>query len=262
MARSTRRSALRLALILGFAGLVMARPWQGLRTPEVAFEDLPDLPPLRRLAGSGDRPAGALGTAVFVGLAPPDAQSIVPPQLVARLRREICEVLPLSWTRAEPIPITYFTDINCGVCRRLEADLRALDGEEPAFRLITREYPVLGPRSTAAARLVRAAAAQGRSEDVRAALMTRPAPDRAEAVAAFADRQGLRTDALVEAWQSADVRDSLLEDRALAHLFALPGTPGLVVGRTVVSGAPDRQTLAALISRERADGPPAACTPS
>ncbi len=41
--------------------------------------------------------------------------------------------------------------------------------------------------------------------------------------------------------------------------FRRRGTPGLMVGRTVVNGAIDEATLGALIERERADGPPPGC---
>jgi protein-disulfide isomerase len=262
VARATRRDVLRIGVILTLAGLVMARPWQGLRAPDLAFEDIADLPPLRRLAGPGQQfSGGSAGDAVLVGLEPPGARAPDTDMDPARLRREICRRLDLSWPPGGPVPVTYFTDINCPVCRQLEADLRDLseDRDEPAFRLAIREYPVFGPRSEAAARVIRAAAGQGRAEAVRRHLLTRPAPETEAAVAALAAALTLDGEGLLAAWKSPEAARSLREDRALAGLLAIPGTPGLVVGRTVIVGAPGRARLAALLAAEAGAGTPEAC---
>jgi protein-disulfide isomerase len=59
--------------------------------------------------------------------------------------------------------------------------------------------------------------------------------------------------------QSPETARAIAESRALARLFAFPGTPALIVGRTVVVGEIDDATLRALIDREREDGPIPAC---
>ncbi|MFW5881028.1 MAG: DsbA family protein, partial [Roseicyclus sp.] len=120
-------------------------------------------------------------------------------------------------------------------------------------------YPVFGARSEAAARVIRAAGTLGRAEEMRRHLQTRPSPDTAPGVAALAARMGLDQDALAAAWASEEVAARLREDRGLARLLGLPGTPGLVVGRTLVIGAPPRARLAALLALEEAAGAPAAC---
>ena len=59
--------------------------------------------------------------------------------------------------------------------------------------------------------------------------------------------------------RSEEVTRRIDEALALSDIFDFPGTPTLVVGRTVAPGAMTEETLRALIERERADGPVPAC---
>lgn len=249
---TTRRDLLRIGAILGILALVTARPWA--RAPDLAFEGMPGLPPLRRLVPAGTAGGTATG-AVLAGLdAPPEAEIA----LTERLRTTLCATLGLTWVPDGALPVTYFTDIRCPSCRILEGSLAALSAEIP-LRLTTREFPVFGPRSEAAARAIVAAGALGAAEPARARLLLRPAPDSAGAAARFASDLGLDAQAYLAAWQSPATTARLAEDRALARLLGLPGTPGLVLGRTVALGALPRATLARLTEIEHAEGPPAAC---
>jgi hypothetical protein len=250
---TTRRDLLRIGAILGVAAVVMARPWA--RAPDLAFEDMPGLPPLRRFAGPGAVGGSDPGQALFAGL---DLPSEDERALADRLRATICDTLGLGWEPGGPLPITYFTDIRCPSCRVLEASLANLAHEIP-FRLVTREFPVFGPRSEAAARAIVAAGSLGAGETARARLLLRPAPETAEAAAELAADLSLDPETYLAAWRSPDTTARLAEDRALARLLGLPGTPGLVIGRTIALGALPRATLARLMDAERAGGPPAAC---
>jgi predicted DsbA family dithiol-disulfide isomerase len=49
----------------------------------------------------------------------------------------------------------------------------------------------------------------------------------------------------------------LAEDRAAARLLGVPGTPALLIGRTLVIGVQPEAFLRALIAREAEEGPPA-----
>ncbi len=260
MAGTTRRDLLRIGALLGMAGLVMARPWRGLRRPELDFEPMPDLPPLRRLSRSGEASGGSPARAVFAGLGEAAEPTASERGAERRLRADICGAFGLSWGADEPLPVTYFTDIRCPSCRRLEASLSALAADGPTRMLLTtREFPVFGPRSEAAARAIVAAAALGAAERFRARLRARPAPADRQGVRGLARSLDVDPDAYLEAWLSPTTAARLAEDRALARLIGLPGTPGLVVGRTVTVGVPPRDTLRHLMRVERRDGPPDAC---
>jgi predicted DsbA family dithiol-disulfide isomerase len=257
----SRRDILRIGVIVGVAALVMARPWQGLREPEVTLEEIPGLAPLRRFSGAGDTSGGRATQAVFAGLDAGDEPSEAERAAAARLRANPCGALGLTWPEDGPLPITYFTDIRCPSCRRLEASLNALAEDDAVpLRQTTREFPVFGARSEAAARAIVAAAPQGADEMVRAHLRSRPAPETTDAARRMAGSLGLDADAYIDAWESPATTARLAEDRAFARALGLPGTPGLVIGRTVVLGVQPRETLRTLILQELEEGPPAMCT--
>jgi protein-disulfide isomerase len=255
--RPARRTVLRIALVLGGLGVLVTRPFARFAADDLAFETIPGLAPLRRLAALSGAGAPDMSQALFVGLDPVTPAPDDPPT-----SRDICGMLGLPWSRGDALPVTYFTDIACPSCRRLEGDLASLTRDDPAaFRLVTREFPVFGPRSEAAARAIRAAAQQGEAagEAVRAHLRNRPPPQTPEARRALATAVSLDPGTFLRDWDSADVTRSLAQDRALARRLGFLGTPGLVVGRTVVPGAVPRPVLADLIEREHADGPPGGC---
>jgi len=256
----TRRGVLRVAALMAVAGLIVARPWTGWGTRDLAYEDIPDLPPLRRLATQAAAPSGTATDALFLGLEAPD-EPTRPANPLPTDSAGLCRLFDLPWADGAPVPVTYFTDIRCPSCRVLEGSLAGLARQEPdLFRLRTREFPIFGPRSEAAARAIRAAQGQSASETMRRQLRTRPAPTSPESIAALAVTLDLDPGALVDAWQGPAVAESLAEDRALARRLGLRGTPGLVVGRTVVEGVLPRATLLDLMRTERRDGPPAQCT--
>lgn len=255
----TRRGVLRVTALIAVAGLIVARPWTGWKTRDLAYQDIPDLPPLRRLVTQAASTSGTATDALFLGLEAPDAPS--EPAPLPTDAAGICRLFDLPWADGAPVPVTYFTDIRCPSCRVLEATLAGLAREEPdLFRVSIREFPVFGARSEAAARTIRAAQGQGASETVRDQLRTRPAPTSAEGIVALAETLDLDPSALVEAWLAPDVAESLAEDLALARRLGLRGTPGLVAGRTVVEGVQPRATLLDLLQAEDRDGPPAQCT--
>ncbi len=260
---ATRRDALRIGVILGLAALVMARPWQRLGGPDLAFEDMPDLAPLRRLATRGEASGGSAADAVFAGLPGsqrPDAERAAEEAALDRFRSDPCDAFGLDWRPGDPVPVTYFTDIRCPSCRVLEGSLAALArGDAPPMNIVTREFPVFGHRSEAAARAIIAAGMQGGAEGMRVRLRTRPAPEEPAAARRLAEDLGLDPAVFVRDLVSETVTRRLAEDRARASLIGLPGTPALVVGRTVAVGAQPREVLRALLRREDQDGPPAAC---
>ena len=75
----------------------------------------------------------------------------------------------------------------------------------------------------------------------------------------LSEEVGIDTARLLEDMQSAAVDREIAQANALAGLFGFPGTPGLIVGRTMVVGAIGEGELQALVDREIADGPVEAC---
>ena len=125
-----------VALIYGLRAL----PWDRLPGRGPRYADIADLPPFRRLEGSGQT-SGA--TPAFVGLDPPSEDADQ-----RRARADVVRVDPcpaLFGTDGTPgvVPIAYFSEFRCPYCRALERDLDTLLVEFPAsFRFVQHELPI------------------------------------------------------------------------------------------------------------------------
>ncbi|ABD55087.1 DsbA family protein [Jannaschia sp. CCS1] len=229
----------------------MARPWSWGRADDITTEPLEGLAPFRRLLNGQTVSGGGSGTTdtILLGLDAPDP---VDPALDARLRADLTQVLWGDWGGRSPVPVTYFTDIRCPICRPLEARLRAIEG----IALTTREFPVFGEVSELAARAIVTAQQQGLGERMRLRLQRSAFALGREGVFQVAEGAGVDTVQFAADFDGPQVTARLAEDRALARIFRLPGTPGLIVARTRVIGAPSDATLQALIAEEAGLGRP------
>ena len=231
----SRRGLLVLGGLVTLIYGLRALPWDLLPGRGPRYVDLPDLPPFRRLEEQGQTSGP---TAALTGLdAPPDDAD----QRRARadaLRADLCTALFGPTLPAEIVPIAYFSEFRCPYCRVLERDLDTLLAEDAAsFRLIQHELPIFGPASELAARASVAAARQGKQQELRRRFMRTPLVAEPASVLRLAADIGLDVDQLTRDMASPEVQADLHRTRALADIFGFVGTPGLVIGRTVLNGA-------------------------
>jgi protein-disulfide isomerase len=121
------------------------------------------------------------------------------------------------------------------------------------------EWPILGDVSVNAARAELAARRQATYQAFHERLISSPFVPTPAYLVDLAGRVGLDPARLAADMDSPGVAREIATSQALAGIFRFRGTPGLVVGRTVINGAIDEAALAALIERERAEGPPPGC---
>jgi protein-disulfide isomerase len=134
-----------------------------------------------------------------------------------------------------------FFDYNCGYCKRALADTLALLRDDPRLRIVLKEYPILGPRSVEAARVSVAARMQDpggrRFFDFHSRLLGTNGPiDKTVAMAAARDA-GFDLARIEFDLPGEEVRNTLAESTQLARELGIRGTPGYVVGTTVIPGA-------------------------
>lgn len=239
MARKTSR---RGAIGLGLGLVAVATGWQLWigRPRAFAFEPIEDLPGWRRLGGT----AVSVGsdTAVFAGIGGGEA---VRPLTPARL----CEVLFSEAGRG--VPVAVFTDVNCPFCRQTMPGLVAREARGE-IALSWLEWPVFGEPSEAAARLLLAAEGLGGADPLRRVLYAAPGANLSRVVR----EAGLSPERLRRGIEADAVDIRLEEVAAAASLLGAIGTPTMVVGRTVVTGALDGAELDRLIAIESELGPP------
>jgi len=249
-------------LVIGAGvGAVAAAAWWGW--PKVApyfvgafeFEAVAGVPGFRRIAGG--EISGNINP--LAGLEAPGARTAAAAQ--EEVRADICGALFGGTPAQGVVPVASFSDYYCPFCRvltqRLDEIERASGG---SVRITWHEWPLLGSNSEFAARAALAADRQGAYAAFHKRLMRTSFVPTPEFLEALANDIGIDPVQMAADIRSAAVSDRLRTSAALSAVFGFRGTPALVVGRTVVTGAITDATLRALIDQERADGPLDACT--
>jgi len=192
---------------------------------------------------SGGATTGALDP--FIGLG-----SKKPAGLVRAERQVTADICAALFARTPApqgqVPIAYFFDYQCPICRRLTPRLRALEGVDITWH----DLAALGPASETAARASIAARNQGAYDEFHNRLMRANFQPNESYVLSVAQSVGVNTEQLLRDMQSDAVSRQMWRSRAVANAFNMLGTPGMVVGRTVVIGDINDGDLAQLIALE------------
>jgi protein-disulfide isomerase len=154
------------------------------------------------------------------------------------------------------VTLVEFFDYNCAYCKRALADTMALLQEDPKLKIVLKDWPVLGPASTEAARVAVAVRMQDPAGSRyfgfhRRLLSERGRIDQARALA-VAQELGFDPARLEQDMNSRGVRETLDESARLARALTLTVTPSYVVGETVVGGAAGMAVLKEKIGIARA----------
>ena len=151
------------------------------------------------------------------------------------------------------VTVVEFFDYNCGYCKRALPDMLALIDKDPNVRIVLKEFPVLGPGSTEAAKVAVAVnrIAPDKYLDFHKRLLSaRGQADKAKAMEA-ATGAGISAAAIEKALGDAEVEATLQEVYGLAGKLGLSGTPSYVVGTDVVPGAIGLSKLQAHVAEAR-----------
>ena len=152
------------------------------------------------------------------------------------------------------VTLVEFFDYNCGFCKRALADTLALIRDEPRLKIVLKEFPVLGPGSTEAARVAIAARVQDPTKYLafHQALLTAPGPASEEKALNAAKDQGYDVARLERDMVGDEVNATLTETTRLASALGFSGTPSYLVGDEEVVGAVGVAALRERISKVRA----------
>lgn len=139
------------------------------------------------------------------------------------------------------VTLVEFFDYSCGYCKRALADTVALLNGDPKIKLVLKEFPILGPGSTAAAHVAIAVRMQDASGLKYLAfhreLLSEAGPADEDRALAAAKDQGLDLDRLKRDMASAEVQETIDENLKLSTALGLTGTPSYVIGVHVLQGA-------------------------
>ena len=144
-----------------------------------------------------------------------------------------------------------FSDYNCGYCKRVFEPIQQLVRDNPDVRLVIKEFPILSQSSVVAAKAAIAAEMQGKFGDYHIAMMTYRGQITDAVVMRMAAQSGVDIEQLKSDMESPKTMAIIQRTREAAAALEINGTPGLVVGDTVVPGAIGLDELVKLIAEER-----------
>lgn len=157
--------------------------------------------------------------------------------------------------RDPAVTIVEYFDYNCPFCRRITPMLRQVVAAGPGLALIYKDWPVLGPASVYAARCALAAGYQGKYLQAHDALLGGPRLTSDAEVQQVLGRAGIDVPRLLADLQrhATAINRVLNRNDDEARALELQGTPGLLIGRTLVPGVVGRAELLRLIAAARGD---------
>jgi protein-disulfide isomerase len=154
------------------------------------------------------------------------------------------------------VTMVEFFDYNCGFCKGALPAMLTLLKDDPKLKVVLKEWPILGPGSVEAAHVAVAVRMQDPSGQKYLAfhrkLLGDPGPANKEKALAAATDAGLDMTRLKKDMDSNEVSATIDEDSALARSLGIGGTPGYVIGNTVVAGAVGLDGLKSEIATARA----------
>ena len=149
------------------------------------------------------------------------------------------------------VTLVEFFDYRCGYCRRVFADLIALQKADPQLRIVLKELPILGPDSVVAAQASLAAQRQGKYAAFHDALMQAPGQLDELRIYDIAAEIGLDVDQLRRDMDLPEVEAAIRRNLELAQQLGIKGTPFFLTQNDVIPGAAGADALRALIASAR-----------
>lgn len=154
------------------------------------------------------------------------------------------------------VTLVEFLDYRCPYCHKAHESVKALIAADGDVRLIVKEFPILGPESTFAARAAMAAKRQG--DELYAAFndaMMSHKGDLTEAtVNRLATEAGVDTARMSEDMEAPEIAENIRRTYALAQQLEINGTPGFIVGDEIVRGFLPYDALRELVKDARRSG--------
>lgn len=164
---------------------------------------------------------------------------------------------PADPVRGNPrgdVTLVEFFDVRCGYCKTLHPVILEAAARDRGLRVVMKDFPILGPLSTLAARALLAAHRQGRHAELHDALMRLRGEPTEAALAAEMARAGVDWGRARVDMDRPEVAARIERNLALARALMVEGTPALVLGERLIPGAVDLAALERAVAEARARG--------
>ncbi|MGD9592316.1 MAG: DsbA family protein [Candidatus Berkiella sp.] len=138
---------------------------------------------------------------------------------------------PASDTKSPQVTVVEFFDYNCQHCRSMQKTLSDITSKDKAIKVVYKELPVLSEASVFAAKAALAAREQNKYVEFHDKLMSQTDMLSQEKVLALAKEIGLDLDKLNKDIASDKISEELMNNRKIAMMIGIRGTPTFVIGR-------------------------------
>ena len=149
--------------------------------------------------------------------------------------------------------VEYF-DYNCGYCKRAMPDVLKLVDQDKDLKVVMKEFPILGPGSTFAARAALASKKQGKYWEFHLALMRQRGSVTEKSTLKVAEKVGLDVERLKQDMQSPEIEQTLGANMSVAQSLGINGTPAFIIDDKLIPGAVGFETLAGTVEQVRDAG--------
>ena len=173
-------------------------------------------------------------------------------KLAALALLELSDGDPVLGNPEASMVIYEFSDYNCGYCKRVFVPIQEMLAEDDDIRFVVKEFPILSQSSMVAAQAAIATQMQGVFPQYHVNMMTNPGAISMDTILAAARDAGADIDQLQIDMRSAETAAVINRTRMSAEQLQISGTPGLIIGSTIIPGAISGDELRRLIAEERA----------
>lgn len=168
---------------------------------------------------------------------------------------------PFAGDPGSAVTMVEFFDYHCGYCKQVAPTVAKLLSGRSNLRVVFKEFPILGPDSTMAAKAALAAHRQGAYFRFHQALMGSSEPISPGAIERLAAKLGLDVPKLKADMESQDIKAALERNLKLAEAIGVSSTPTFVLGSELVAGAMSEDSFRSLIKAQEAKVAPKIAAP-
>lgn len=159
----------------------------------------------------------------------------------------------LGDAKTADVTVIQFFDYHCGYCKRLLPDINKLMSEDKKVRIIFKEFPILSDDSVAAARAALAVNSLNKAKyfEYHSELMKHQGEYSEKALLDIGKKIGIDSAKLKAEIAKPEITAELDKVRKLAEELGIRGTPAVIVGETIHSGAPSYEDLKKSVAEAR-----------
>ncbi|MDF1873906.1 DsbA family protein [Vannielia sp.] len=153
------------------------------------------------------------------------------------------------------ITIVEFTDYRCGYCRKAFPELETLLEADGNIKLIIKEFPILGDQSETSSRFaiaVQQIEGEEAYKKAHDALITMRGEVNDASLTDLANELGFDAAPVLAAMDSDEVGAIIAENRALAQILQISGTPTFILEDEMLRGYIPLQSMLGLVEQARA----------